>query len=207
MRYRLVGPPGYSLADLKTLQDWVLDRRFKRVPGVIDVTSFGGLTKSYNIVIDLPRMAAYGLTLPQVIQAVRAGNATVGAGTIRIGPQAAVVQGIGLIRSLDDIRGVVISAEGGNPVLLSDLATVEIGNTPRLGIAGHEQDDDVVLAIVLMRRGEQTLPTIRGGAGRGRPDQCRRRAAAGRQDPPALRSGGPGEDHHTGRWCTTSSRA
>ncbi|HEY0421581.1 MAG TPA: efflux RND transporter permease subunit, partial [Acetobacteraceae bacterium] len=162
MRYRLVGPPGYSLADLKTLQDWVLDRRFKRVPGVIDVTSFGGLSKSYNIVVDLRRMAAHGLTLPQVIQAVRANNATVGAGTIRIGPQAAVVQGIGLIRSLDDIRGVVVSAEGGMPVLLSDLAEVEIGNTPRLGIAGQAEDDDVVLATVLMRRGEQTLPTIHG---------------------------------------------
>ncbi|CAA9231847.1 MAG: Cobalt-zinc-cadmium resistance protein CzcA; Cation efflux system protein CusA [uncultured Craurococcus sp.] len=162
MRYRLVGPPGYSLADLKTLQEWVLDRRFKRVPGVVDVTSFGGLTKSYNVVVDLRRIAALGLTLPQVIQAVRAGNATVGAGTIRIGPQAAVVQGIGLIRGLDDIRNVVVSAEGGVPVLLGDLATVEIGNLPRLGIAGQENNDDVVLATVLMRRGEQTLPTIRG---------------------------------------------
>ncbi|WP_043364620.1 efflux RND transporter permease subunit [Belnapia sp. F-4-1] len=162
MRYRLVGPPGYSLADLKTLQEWVLDRRFKRVPGVVDVTSFGGLSKSYNVVVDLRRIAALGLTLPQVIQAVRAGNATVGAGTIRIGPQAAVVQGIGLIRGLDDIRNVVVSAEGGVPVLLGDVATVEIGNLPRLGIAGQENDDDVVLATVLMRRGEQTLPTIRG---------------------------------------------
>ncbi|WP_149539541.1 efflux RND transporter permease subunit [Siccirubricoccus phaeus] len=163
MRYRLVGPPGYSLADLKTLQDWVLDRRFKRVPGVVDVTSFGGLTKSYNVVIDLRRMAAHGLGLPQVIEAVRAGNATVGAGTIRIGPQAAVVQGIGLIRGLDDIRNVVVSAAaGGVPVLLSDIATVEVGNLPRLGIAGHAEDDDVVLATVLMRRGEQTLPTIHG---------------------------------------------
>jgi len=162
MRYRLVGPPGYSLTDLKTLQDWVLDRRFKRVPGVIDVTSFGGLTKSYNVVVDLRRMAAQGLTLPQVISAVRAGNATVGAGTIRIGPQVAVVQGIGLIRGLDDIRHVVISAEGGVSVLLSDIATMEVGNLPRLGIAGHGADDDVVLATVLMRRGEQTLPTIHG---------------------------------------------
>lgn len=162
MRYRLVGPPGYSLADLNTLQNWVLDRRFKRVPGVVDVTSFGGVSKSYNVVVDLPRMAAYGLTLPQVIEAVRAGNATVGAGTLRIGPQAAVVQGIGLIRNVDDIRNVVISAENGVPVLLSDLATVEIGNLPRLGIAGHAEDDDVVLATVLMRRGEQTLPTIHG---------------------------------------------
>ena len=162
MRYRLVGPPGYSLADLKTLQDWVLDRRFKRVPGVIDVTSFGGLSKSYNIIIDLRRMSAHGLTLPQVIASVRAGNATVGAGTIRIGPQAAVVQGIGLIRGVDDIRGVVLGVDGGNPVLLSDIAAIEIGNLPRLGIAGHAGDDDVVLATVLMRRGEQTLPTIHG---------------------------------------------
>jgi cobalt-zinc-cadmium resistance protein CzcA len=160
MRYRLVGPPGYSLADLKTLQDWVLDRRFKRVPGVVDVTSFGGLTKSYNVVVDLRRMAAYGMTLPQVIGAVRAGNATVGAGTIRIGPQAAVVQGIGLIRDVEDIRNVVISAENGVPVLLSDIAAVEVGNLPRLGVAGHAADDDVVLATVLMRRGEQTMPTI-----------------------------------------------
>ena len=162
MRYRLVGPPGYSLADLKTLQDWVLDRRFKRVPGVVDVTSFGGLSKSYNVVVDLRRMAAYGMTLPQVIEAVRAGNATVGAGTIRIGPQAAVVQGIGLIRDVDDINNVVISAENGVPVLLSDIAAVEVGNLPRLGVAGHAEDNDVVLATVLMRRGEQTLPTIRG---------------------------------------------
>ncbi|MBV1800169.1 efflux RND transporter permease subunit [Siccirubricoccus sp. G192] len=162
MRYRLVGPPGYSLTDLKTLQDWVLDRRFKRVPGVVDVTSFGGHTKSYNVVVDLRRMAAQNLTLPQVIAAVRAGNATVGAGTIRIGPQAAVVQGIGLIHGLDDLRNVVVSAEGGVPVLLSDIATVEVGSLPRLGIAGHAEDDDVVLATVLMRRGEQTLPTIRG---------------------------------------------
>ena len=162
MRYRLIGPPGYSLADLKTVQEWILDRRFKRVPGVVDVTSFGGLTKSYNVVVDLRRIAALGLSLPQVIQAVRSGNATVGAGTIRIGPQAAVVQGIGLIRGLDDIRNVVVSAEGGVPVLLGDVATVEIGNLPRLGIAGQENNDDVVLATVLMRRGEQTLPTIRG---------------------------------------------
>jgi cobalt-zinc-cadmium resistance protein CzcA len=162
MRYRLVGPPGYSLADLKTLQDWVLDRRFKRVPGVVDVTSFGGHSKSYNVVVDLRRMAAHGLALPQVIAAVRAGNATVGAGTIRIGPQVAVVQGIGLIRGLDDLRNIVVTAAGGMPVLLADIATLEIGNLPRLGIAGHEGDDDVVLATVLMRRGEQTLPTIRG---------------------------------------------
>ncbi|MCK8785938.1 CusA/CzcA family heavy metal efflux RND transporter [Roseomonas sp. NAR14] len=162
MRYRLVGPPGFGLDDLKTLQEWVLDRRFRRVPGVIDVSSFGGLTKSYNVVVDLPRLNAFGLSLPQVVQAIGNGDATVGAGTINIGPQSAVVQGIGLIRSMDDVRNIVLGSQNGVPVLLSDVATVEVGNVPRLGITGHENDDDVVLAVVLMRRGEQTLPTIRG---------------------------------------------
>jgi cobalt-zinc-cadmium resistance protein CzcA len=163
MRYRVVGPPGFSPDDLKVLQEWVLERRFKRVPGVVDVTSFGGRSKSYSVTIDLPRLNAFGLQLPAVIEAVRSGNATVGAGVIQIGPQAAVVQGIGLIRSLDDIRNIVLTASAdGSPVLLSDVATIEIGALPRLGIAGHEQDEDVVLATVLMRRGEQTLPTIHG---------------------------------------------
>ncbi|MFL1461689.1 efflux RND transporter permease subunit [Roseococcus sp. DSY-14] len=162
MRYRIVGPPGFSVDDLKTLQEWVLERRFKRVPGVVDVTSFGGRSKSYNVVIDLARMNAHGLSLPEVIGAVRAGNVTVGAGTIRIGPQAAVVQGVGLIRSMEDLRGVVLGSQGGAPVLLGDIAAVEVGALPRLGIAGHEGDEDVLLATVLMRRGEQTLPTIHG---------------------------------------------
>ncbi|WP_421992429.1 efflux RND transporter permease subunit [Roseococcus sp.] len=163
MRYRVVGPPGFSSDDLKTLQEWVLERRFKRVPGVVDVTSFGGRSKSYNVTIDLSRLNAYGLQLPAVIESVRSGNNTVGAGTINIGPQAAVVQGIGLIRSIEDIRNIVLTASAdGTPVLLSDVAAIEIGSLPRLGIAGHEGDDDVVLATVLMRRGEQTLPTIRG---------------------------------------------
>jgi cobalt-zinc-cadmium resistance protein CzcA len=163
MRYRVVGPPGFSPDDLKVLQEWVLERRFKRVPGVVDVTSFGGRSKAYSVTIDLPRLNAFGLQLPDVIGAVRSGNATVGAGTIHIGPQAAVVQGIGLIRSMDDIRNIVLAASSdGTPVLLSDVATIEIGALPRLGIAGHERDEDVVLATVLMRRGEQTLPTIHG---------------------------------------------
>ena len=162
MRYRLVGPPGFALADLKTLNDWVLDRRFKRVPGVIDVTTFGGHSKSYAIQVDLQRLAAYDLPISRVVEAVRAGNTNVGAGTLSIGPQSAVVQGIGLIRNLDDIRNTVIGSNGGSPVLVSDVARVEVSNIPRLGIAGHEGDDDVVLGVVLMRRGEQTLPTIRG---------------------------------------------
>ncbi|MBE9607113.1 efflux RND transporter permease subunit [Acetobacteraceae bacterium H6797] len=162
MRYRLVGPPGYPLEDLKTLQEWVLERRFKRIPGVIDVSSFGGISKAYSVQVDLGRLSAYGLALPSVVDAIRNGSVNVGAGTLNIGPQSVVVQGIGLIRSLDDIRNVVLGTRDGSPILVSDVATVEVGHEPRLGIAGHENDDDVLLGTVLMRRGEQTLPTIHG---------------------------------------------
>jgi cobalt-zinc-cadmium resistance protein CzcA len=160
MRYRLVGPPGYPLEDLKTLQEWVLDRRFKRVPGVIDVTSFGGTTKTYSVQVDLGRLAAYGLSLPAVVDAIRNGSVNVGAGLLSLGPQSVVVQGIGLIRNVEEIGQVVIGSQGGQPVLVSDVATVQLGTLPRLGVAGHAEDDDVVLGTVLMRRGEQTLPTI-----------------------------------------------
>ena len=161
LRYRVEGPPGFSATDLRVLQDWVLQRRFRRVPGVIDVTAFGGPSKSYNVVIDLARLTSFGIDVPDVVTAISAGNATVGAGVLNIGPQAAVVQGVGLIRSTEEIEEVVLGTHGGVPVLLRDVATVEVSNLPRLGIAGHEADDDVVMGVVLMRRGEQTLPTIR----------------------------------------------
>ncbi|WP_198372045.1 efflux RND transporter permease subunit [Roseomonas rosulenta] len=162
MRYRVVGPPGWTSTELKTLNDWVLDRRFKRIPGVIDVTTFGGSTKAYTVQVDLERLAAHGLSLARVLEAVRNGSTNVGAGTIRLGPQSAVVQGIGLIRDLEDIGRTVIGSANGVPVLIEDVARVEIGTLPRLGVAGHEVEDDAVLGVVLMRRGEQTLPTIHG---------------------------------------------
>ncbi len=160
LRYRIVGPPGFSLTDLRVLQDWVLNRRFKRVPGVIDVTAYGGPTKSYNAVVNLPKLTAFGLSIPDVLAAIGSGNATTGAGILNIGPQAAVVQGVGLIRRVDDILNVVIGVHSNVPVLLSDVATVEVANLPRLGVAGQEDDGDIVMGVVLMRRNEQTLPTI-----------------------------------------------
>ena len=160
-RYRLVGPPGYSVLDLKTLQDWVLQRRFRAVPGVIDVTGWGGKTKTFELQVDFNKLIAYGLTLPQMLQALNNSNINVGGNTVNIGPQAAVVRGVGLIRSIDDLRNTMLTQSGGNPVLVSDVATVTVGQKPRLGIAGKDADDDIVQGIVLMRRGEQSMPTIK----------------------------------------------
>src|SRR4051812_27250440 len=160
-RYRVVGPPGYSVTDLKTIQDWILERRFKAVPGVIDVTTWGGKSKTYDITVDLDRLLAYGLTLKQVLDALNGANVNVGANTLNIGPQSAVIRSIGQIRSMDDIRNTMLVVREGAPVLVRDVAAVAVGFEPRLGIAGHDGDDDVVEGIVLMRRGAETMPTLR----------------------------------------------
>jgi len=160
-RYRVAGPKGYSSLDLKTLQDWVLERRFKAVPGVIDVTGWGGKTKTYEVSVDEHRLLQYGLSLGQVLQALNTSNVNVGGQTVNIGPQAAVVRGVGLIHSMDDIGKTMVTSVRGIPVSISDVATVRVGNLPRLGIAGQDQDaDDIVEGIVLMRRGEQSMRTI-----------------------------------------------
>jgi heavy metal efflux system protein len=160
-RYRVVGPPNYSVTDLKTLEDWVLERRFKAVPGVIDVTGWGGKTKTYDIAIDQRKLIGYGLTVPQVLQALGNANINVGGQTVDFGAQSAVVRGVGLIHSADEIRHTMIANNQGAPVLIGDVAGVTIGNLPRLGIAGYDDVDDIVQGIVLMRRGAQSIPTIK----------------------------------------------
>jgi cobalt-zinc-cadmium resistance protein CzcA len=115
LRYRVVGPPGYSVMDLKTIQDWMLERRFKAVPGVIDVNGWGGKTKSFEATIDQGKLTQYGLTVPQVLTALNNANINVGGQTVNFSDQAAVVRGIGLIRSLDDIRNTMIASNNGAP--------------------------------------------------------------------------------------------
>src|SRR5215467_12634741 len=159
-RYQLTGPPGYSVLDLKTLQDWVLQRRFRAVPGVVDVVGWGGKTKTFELQIDFNKLLAYGLTLSQLLQTLNNSNINVGGNTVDIGPQAAVVRGVGLIRSIDDLNNTMLTQSGGNPVLVRDVANVVVGYKPRLGIAGKDDDDDIVQGIVLMRRGQQSTPTI-----------------------------------------------
>jgi cobalt-zinc-cadmium resistance protein CzcA len=160
-RYQVVGPKGYSVTDLKTIEDWIIERRFKAVPGVIDVNGWGGKTKTYDITVDLNKLINFGLTLPQVIQELGNSNINVGGQTVNIGPQAAVVRGVGLIHSLDDIRHTMLTSTNGTPVLVQDIATVEVGHLPRLGIAGKDDDDDIVEGIILMRRGGESMPTLK----------------------------------------------
>ncbi|WP_336485708.1 efflux RND transporter permease subunit [Methylobacterium nigriterrae] len=161
MRYKLVGPKGFSSADMKTLQDWVLQRRFKAIPGVVDVTAFGGKAKEYEIAVDLNRLQAQGLTLVQLVNALNNSSINVGGQTLNVGEQSAVVRGVGLIRDMDDIKDTMLTQVSGTPVLVRDVAEVRVSNAPRLGIVGHDGESDVVEGIVLMSRGGQSLPTLK----------------------------------------------
>jgi cobalt-zinc-cadmium resistance protein CzcA len=168
-RYTLVGAP---LMELKTIEDWVLEREFKSVPGVADVNSFGGYVKEYQVEIHPERLKAYGVTLANVETAITNANANAGGNVIARGAEANVIREIGLLRSTTDIGNVVVAANNGTPVRVRDVADVHVGHRPRLGKVGIWQDirpprghpgadrDDVVEGIVLLRRGENPGPTL-----------------------------------------------
>jgi cobalt-zinc-cadmium resistance protein CzcA len=160
MRYQLKGPPGMSLTDLKTIQDWVVERKLRTVSGVADVSVLGGKTKEFQAEVDLNRMMAFGLTLPQIITAISAGNSNVGGRTIALGEQSVNVRGLGVIGSLGDIGNIVVTQQGGVPVLLSDVAKVQVGFTPRLGIAGRDETTDIIFGVVLMQKLERTMDVV-----------------------------------------------
>ena len=159
-RYQLKGPPDMDLIELKTLQNWVVERKLRTVAGVADVATLGGKTKEFQAEIDLNLMMAYGLTLPQIMNAISSGNSNVGGRTIAIGEQSVNVRGIGVVSSLDDIGNIVLSQQGGVPVLLSDVAKVQIGFAPRLGISARDDRPDIVTGIVLMQKLERTMEVV-----------------------------------------------
>ena len=149
-----------KVMDLKTLQDWVLERQFKSVPGVVEVVSFGGPTKQYEVVVDPGKLAYYGVSLAQVSDALRQNNANAGGSIIGQGDQGFVFRGIGLLSSVEDISSVLLSSNRGAPIRVSQVAEVRIGHAVRLGKVGRQDDDDVVEGIVLMRRGENASAAI-----------------------------------------------
>src|SRR5579862_1182431 len=170
-RYQLVGPPHFGLTNLRTVQDWIVQRRLLTVPGVVQVNTWGGTTKEYDVDVDLQKMEAYGVTLPQVISALGNANINVGGRTINVGQQSVNVRGVGLMDSggekdltqgyrVRDIENVMLSSTNGLPIFVRDIAKVSVGYVPRLGKAGRDHDDDVVAAIVIMNRTLHTNDVI-----------------------------------------------
>jgi len=150
------------LYELKALEDWTLEREFRKVPGVVDVVSWGGGIKQYQITIDPARLRAYNLTLRQVFDAVSNNNANAGGGYVQQGESALMIRGIGLIESTRDIEKIVVTAQKGTPVRVRDIGQVGIGTAIRFGILGRDHDDDLVQGIVLMRKGENPGAVIEG---------------------------------------------
>jgi cobalt-zinc-cadmium resistance protein CzcA len=163
-----------DVRELKTLQDWVVDRQLRSVPGVADVVSFGGETKAYEIQVDPGKLSNLGITSLDVYNAVTKSNINIGGDVINVNHQAYVVRGIGLLNDINEIKNIIIENVNGIPVLVKDVADVKLSNLPRLGHVGRtdavvdssgkrttSNEDDVVEAIVLMRKGENPSEVIK----------------------------------------------
>jgi heavy metal efflux system protein len=170
-RYQVVGPPHFGLTNLRTLQDYVITRRLLTIPGVVQINSWGGTTKQFNVDADLGKLEAYNVSIPQLITALGNANINVGGREISIGQQSVNIRGVGLVDSggaddvtkgykVQDIENVVLSQSNGLPIQVKDVATVSVGYVPRLGIGGRDHEDDIAAAIVVMGRTQHTNDII-----------------------------------------------
>lgn len=161
MRYRLRGD-GKTPTELRTLEDWVVERALRQVPGVADVVAMGGYIKQYEVQPDLDKLRAHGLSLQQLLDALGRGNANAGGSYVAQGLQQFAIRGIGLLRSAEEIGQIVVATRNTTPVLVRDVARVQIGAVPRLGTVGQDLDNDVVTGIVVMRKGENPSVVLKG---------------------------------------------
>ena len=154
--------PDRSPQELKTIEDWVLQRAYKSVPGVADDSGFGGTVMQYQVLLDPAKIYNYHIAVPQVLAALTANNANAGGGFYSQGSQFFYVRGLGLVTKTEDIGNIVVGSNNGVPVRIRDVGEVTIGNAPRLGEFGFQKNDDAVEGVILMRRGEQTQTVLAG---------------------------------------------
>src|SRR6201997_3359716 len=154
--------PDRTPQELKTIEDWVVERAYRSVHGVADDSGFGGTVMQYQVLLDPARIYGYHLTIPQVTAALAANNSNAGGGFYSQGGQFYYVRGIGLVRNTDDIGNVVVGANKGVPIRVKDVGQVTIGHAPRLGEFGFQKNDDSVEGVILMLRGEQTQNVLKG---------------------------------------------
>jgi cobalt-zinc-cadmium resistance protein CzcA len=161
MRYRLKGN-GFSTTDLRTLQDWVVEKSLRQVPGVADVVAMGGYIKQYEVQPDLEKLRSFKLTIQNLLDALGRGNSNAGGSYVAQGSQQFTIRGIGLLSSSEEIGQIVMGSSNGTPILVRDVAQVKLGSVPRLGISGQDDDDDAVVGIVIMRKGENPSQVLKG---------------------------------------------
>jgi cobalt-zinc-cadmium resistance protein CzcA len=154
--------PDRSPQELKTYEDWIIQRVYRSVPGVADDSGFGGTVMQYQVLLDPARLYSYHLPVVQIVSALTANNSNTGGGFYSQGGQFYYVRGIGLLKSTEDIGEVVVGSANGVPIRVKDIARVEIGHAPRLGIFGFEKNDDAVEGVILLRKGEQPQNVLAG---------------------------------------------
>src|ERR1035437_5033224 len=154
--------PDRTPQELKTIEDWVVERAYRSVHGVADDSGFGGTVMQYQVLLDPARIYGYHLTIPQVVTALSANNANAGGGFYSQGGQFYYVRGIGLVRNTDDIGNIVVGTNNSVPIRVRDIGEVTIGSAPRLGEFGFQKNDDAVEGVILMLRGEQTQNVLAG---------------------------------------------
>ena len=161
--------PDYDVMDLKSLEDWVLEKQFKSVPNVVDVASFGGPTREYQVRVDPNKLISYGLSIGQVEQQLSNNNVNGGGSFIEAGLQEINVRTVGQVKTVSDIEDTVITTKNGAALKVKDIAVVAQGPRVRLGQFGraiHREDgkildnDDVVSGIVLLRKGADSDTTL-----------------------------------------------
>jgi cobalt-zinc-cadmium resistance protein CzcA len=145
---------------LKTLQNYEIYKELKQTPGIADVSSFGGKVRQYQVIASPESLQSKGVTVPQLIDALSKANDNTGGGILPSGEQQFVVRGVGLLRNIDDIKQVVVTVNNGIPVRIGDIATVEIGNAPRLGLFQFDDNPDSVEGIVYLLRGENASEVL-----------------------------------------------
>lgn len=149
-----------SIHELTAIQDWVLDRQFKSVPGVADVNSFGGEEKTYEVSVNPSLLQKYGLTSLDVFTAINRSNINVGGDVIEKNDQAYVVRGIGLINNIDEMQNIIIKNVNNVPILAKDVAEVKEAGLPRLGQVSRDKQKDVIEGIIVMRKGENPAEVL-----------------------------------------------
>jgi len=147
--------PDRTPQELKTLEDWLLERRYRAVQGVADDSGFGGTTMQYQVLLNPNKLLAYGISVPQVVQQLSVNNSNAGGGFYSQGGQFYYIRGLGLVRNTQDIGNIVLATRGGIPVYVHDVAEVQIGHAVRLGQFGYMHEDEAVEGVILMRVGEQ----------------------------------------------------
>jgi len=160
MRYRVKGN-GQTSTDLRTLEDWIIEKNLRQVPGVADVVAMGGFIKQYEVQPDLDKLRAFKLTFQNLQDALGRGNSNAGGSYVAQGSQQFAIRGIGLLSSAEEIGQIVLGSNNGTPILIRDVAQVKLGSVPRLGITGQDGDDDAVVGIVIMRKGENPSQVLK----------------------------------------------